>query len=39
MDREIIESIGARVAVRLTDRKGRLLFEGKSGEAGMEISL
>lgn len=39
MDREIIESIGACVTVRLTDRKGRLLFEGKSGEAGMEISL
>ena len=39
MDREIIESIGARVVIRLTDKKGNLIYEGVSGEAGMEISL
>ena len=39
MDREIIESIGARVEIRLTDKRGRLIYEGVSGEAGMEISL
>lgn len=39
MNREIIESIGARVEVRLTDRKGATRFVGTSGEAGMEISV
>jgi len=39
MDREIIESIGARVEVHLTDRKGAMRYRGTSGEAGMEISV
>lgn len=39
MDREIVESITARVTLRLTDPAGTVLYEGKSGEAGMEISL
>jgi hypothetical protein len=39
MDREIIESITATVEVKLLDRKGRVLYSGKSSEAGMEISL
>ena len=39
MDREIIESITAQVSVRLASRQGRLLFEGTSREAGMEICL
>ncbi len=37
MDREIIESITAAVSVRLTDRHGRVTFDGTSSEAGMEI--
>ncbi len=37
MDREIIESITAVVHVRLTDRRGKVLYEGTSSEAGMEI--
>lgn len=37
MNREIIESITAFVSVKLTDPKGNLLYEGSSGEAGMEI--
>ena len=37
MNREIIESITASVSIRLTDVHGRLLFEGASSEAGMEI--
>lgn len=39
MDREIIESIGARVTVTLTDLRGNVRYHGASGEAGMEISL
>lgn len=39
MDREIIESISATVTVRLTDRKGQVIYQGTSSEAGMEISL
>jgi len=39
MDRVIIESIGARVTIRLTDWKGGLRYQGASGEAGMEISV
>lgn len=39
MDREIIESITARVTVRLTDRHGHLRFHETSNEAGMEICL
>lgn len=39
MDREIIESITALVSVRLTDPSGNMMFEDKSSEAGMEISL
>lgn len=37
MDREIIESITALVSIKLTSRQGKLLFEGTSSEAGMEI--
>jgi tocopherol cyclase len=37
MDREIVESITAIVSIRLTDRRGQLVFEGVSQEAGMEI--
>lgn len=39
MNREIIESIGAHVEVRMTDQRGILRYLGSSGEAGMEISL
>ncbi|MDW7659259.1 MAG: hypothetical protein SCM11_18995, partial [Bacillota bacterium] len=39
MDREIIESITARVSLRLADPGGEVLYESSSGEAGMEISL
>ena len=39
MNREIIESITARVSVSLYDRKGRLVFSAISQEAGMEICL
>ncbi|NCC76648.1 MAG: hypothetical protein EOM08_09465 [Clostridia bacterium] len=39
MHREIIESIRATVQVELTDRAGKLIYEGSSTEAGMEISL
>lgn len=39
MDREIIESITAWVSVRLINKKGELVFESTSSEAGMEISL
>jgi hypothetical protein len=39
MDREIIESITARVSLRLTSPDGKVLYESSSGEAGMEISL
>jgi hypothetical protein len=37
MDRQIIESITARVSIRITDRHGILIYEGSSSEAGMEI--
>ena len=39
MDREIIESISARVTLQLADPAGRILYSGNSGEAGMEICL
>ncbi|HEY5465952.1 MAG TPA: tocopherol cyclase family protein [Clostridia bacterium] len=38
MERTIEESISAEVAIRLIDRRGSVLFEGKSGNVGMEIS-
>jgi hypothetical protein len=38
MDREIEESLSATVTVKMIDRTGRLLFEGTSHQAGMEIS-
>jgi hypothetical protein len=38
MEREIEESLAADVAVRLSDRKGRVRFEDSSRQAGMEIS-
>ena len=38
MDRVIIESITARVTLRLVDPQGNLIYEGSSSEAGMEIS-
>ncbi len=37
MDRMIRESISARVTVRYRDRDGRVLFEGESPYAGLEI--
>ncbi len=39
MNREIVESISALVSVKLTNRAGEVLYEGTSGEAGMEICL
>ncbi len=39
MNREIIESITAKVYVKFTNRSGQVLFEGTSGEAGMEICI
>jgi tocopherol cyclase len=39
MDRQIMESITAQVSIRLTDRRGDILFQGSSKEAGMEICL
>ncbi len=39
MDREIIESITARVWVRLINNQGDIIFESTSSEAGMEICL
>lgn len=39
MNREIIESITARVTVSLYDRQGHLVFNATSQEAGMEICL
>jgi tocopherol cyclase len=39
MNREIIESITAEVCVELRTRDGKLLFQGTSREAGMEISI
>jgi hypothetical protein len=38
MEREIEESLAATVTVKMIDRTGRLLFEGTSHSAGMEIS-
>ena len=38
MEREIEESLSAIVTVKMIDRTGRLLFEGTSHSAGMEIS-
>jgi hypothetical protein len=38
MSREIIESITALVAVVVRNAKGQILYEGQSGEAGMEIA-
>lgn len=38
MNREIIESITATVSIQLTNRHGKLIFQGTSGESGMEIS-
>lgn len=37
MEREILESISAVVRVKLTDRKGRIVFEGQGTNTGMEI--
>jgi hypothetical protein len=39
MNREIMESIAARVEIQIADAKGNLLYQGESSEAGMEISL
>jgi len=39
MDREIVESITAKVWVRLTNNQGGVIFESSSSEAGMEICL
>lgn len=39
MDREIIESITAKVWVRLTNNQGDIIFESSSNEAGMEICM
>jgi len=39
MDRKIIESITAEVTIHLMDSNGKTIFEGTSGEAGMEICL
>jgi len=38
MDREIIESITATVSIKLTDRHGKVMYQGTSTETGMEIS-
>lgn len=37
MDREIIESITATVSIKITNRRGQLVFQGTSNETGMEI--
>jgi hypothetical protein len=37
MERRIAESIDARVRMRLEDHRGRILFEGSGGSAGLEI--
>jgi tocopherol cyclase len=37
MERRIAESIDARIRVRLEDLRGRVLFEGAGGNAGLEI--
>ncbi|WP_303869885.1 tocopherol cyclase family protein [Acetobacterium wieringae] len=39
MDREIVESITAKVWLRLTNNRGDIIFERVSSEAGMEICL
>jgi len=36
MDRRIIETINAKIDVRLEDHKGRLIFEGSGHHAGLE---
>ena len=38
MEREIEESLAATVNVQIIDRRGRMIFEGTSRQAGMEIS-
>jgi tocopherol cyclase len=39
MDREIIESISAQVQITVKDHQGKILYEGASSEAGMEICM
>lgn len=39
MDREIVESITAKVWLRLTNNQGNIIFESISSKAGMEICL
>lgn len=39
MDREIIESIHATVEVRIEDKKGNRIYEGRSTGSGMEICI
>lgn len=39
MDREIVESITAKVWLRLTNNQGDVIFESISSDAGMEICL
>lgn len=39
MDREIIESITAVVHVAITDHRGNIRYQGKSGEVGMELCM
>lgn len=39
MDREIVESITAKVWLRLTNNQGDIIFESISSDAGMEICL
>lgn len=39
MNREIVESITATVTVKLKNHAGEVIYEGTSGEAGMEICL
>jgi tocopherol cyclase len=37
MERRIAESVDAEIGLQLFDRKGKLLFQGKGQEAGLEI--
>lgn len=37
MDRRIAESLDATLHLKLTDRNGKLLFEGKGSHAGLEV--
>ncbi len=39
MDREIIESITAQVSIKITNRRGQIIFQGMSNQTGMEICL